>query len=300
MLDAAELQRACASPAPGRRVLARTSRACTRPAGRRAGRAVERLGVRDLRDTPVTRDPPARGGHAARRVRARWVVRATEGYTAGAARVAARARAGEQLDDRHRAAAARPWAQIGWDGLRAARATRRTCTSTCSAPPTGASRSAGAASPTATARGPTAPARSPHARSPRCAPSSAEMFPAAADVRDRARLGGVLGVPRDWCPSVAADRASRAGLGGRLRRRGRRRVESRARTLRDLILGDATPSSRSCRGWGARRAAGSPSRCAGSASAASTRSTGCPTARARARPPVAAGAAARRRGAPEG
>ena len=97
---------------------------------------------RSTSDTPVSEIRPHDALTPAGRVRARWVVRATEGYTASLRGPAARARADEQLDDRHRAAAR---AGVGADRLeRAARrsATRRTSTSTCSAPPTGASRSA--------------------------------------------------------------------------------------------------------------------------------------------------------------
>ena len=70
--------------------------------------AVEALGVEIYERTPVhARSPRARADTAPDAVSARWVVRATEGYTAEPARAAARAGADEQLDDRHRAAGAR-------------------------------------------------------------------------------------------------------------------------------------------------------------------------------------------------
>ncbi len=49
-------------------------------------------------------------------VAARWVVRPTEGYTAGLRGSAPGARADEQLDGHHRAAGPSAWDEIGWQG----------------------------------------------------------------------------------------------------------------------------------------------------------------------------------------
>ena len=49
----------------------------------------------------------------------------------------------------------------------------------------------------------------------------AELFPVLGDVEVTHGWGGPIGVPRDWCASVGLDRATGARLGGRLRRRWR-------------------------------------------------------------------------------
>ena len=93
------------------------------------------------------------------------------------------------------------------------------------------------------------------------------LFPGSATSRLDHAWAGVLGVARDWCPSVGADPAT--GIAGRrLRRRRRldrqpRRPHARATSCseRDTAL------TRGCRGCGTARRAGSRSRCGSSASA---------------------------------
>ena len=248
-------------------------------AARPRRRASSALGVRDPRVTrPSARSARTRRSLAAGSVRARWVVRATEGYTASLRGPAARARADEQLDDRHRAAR-RPAAgsRSAGQGARSS-ATARTCTSTCSAPTTGASRSAAAASPTASARAPTARATPRRRRSRACARSSRAMFPAAAGVALAHAWSGVLGVSARLVRVGRRRPRHRARVGRRLRRRGRRGVEPRRAHAARPDARRAEPRSPRCRGSGAARGAGSPSRCAGARSTASTRSTAAPTA----------------------
>ena len=54
-----------------------------------------------------------------------------------------------------------------------------------------------------------------------------ELLPMIGDAAITHRWGGVLGVPRDWRPSVGFDRPTGRRLGGRVRRRGGGRVEPR-------------------------------------------------------------------------
>lgn len=117
--------------------------------------AVERAGV-TIHERTLVREIRAGEARAdAGTVRARWVVRATEGYTSslrGLRRALVPMNSSMIVTE--------PLAPAAWEeiGGRAARcwATRRTCSRTCSARPTGASRSAVAACPTASARAPTA------------------------------------------------------------------------------------------------------------------------------------------------
>lgn len=63
-----------------------------------------------------------------------------------------------------------------------------------------------------------------------------EMFPAAADARITHRWGGVLGVPRDWFPSVGLDRATGLAWAGGYVGDGVGCSHLAGRTLADLIL----------------------------------------------------------------
>ncbi len=95
----------------------------------------------------------------------------------------------------------------------------------------------------------------------------AELFPVTADVELPFHWGGPLAVPRDWHPHVRFDRATRAGVGGWVRRRrrgGRQPRRAHARRPRPRPRHRPHPPAD-------RRApftaAGSPSRCGGSAPA---------------------------------
>ena len=68
----------------------------------------------------------------------------------------------------------------------------------------------------------------------------AAMFPPAAKAEISHAWSGVLGVPRDWCPSIAADpRGGIAHAGGYVGE-GVAASNLAARTLRDLLLGERT------------------------------------------------------------
>ena len=80
--------------------------------------AVERLGVTIYEDTRVTEIAPGSAVTARGTVRAEFVLRATEGFTAGPEGPASHRAADELVDDRHRAAAGRGVGadRMGWPG----------------------------------------------------------------------------------------------------------------------------------------------------------------------------------------
>jgi glycine/D-amino acid oxidase-like deaminating enzyme len=68
-----------------------------------------------------------------------------------------------------------------------------------------------------------------------------ELFPILADVAITHRWGGVLGVPRDWRPSVGFDRATGLAWAGGYVGEGVAASNLAGRTLADLIAGTASP-----------------------------------------------------------
>ncbi|MFD4531603.1 NAD(P)/FAD-dependent oxidoreductase [Kitasatospora sp. NPDC058397] len=66
------------------------------------------------------------------------------------------------------------------------------------------------------------------------------FFPAAASARIDHAWAGVLGVPRDWCATVELDRASGLGWAGGYVGSGVTTTNLAGRTLRDLVLGRDT------------------------------------------------------------
>jgi hypothetical protein len=77
------------------------------------------------------------------------------------------------------------------------------------------------------------------------------MFPAAAGARLEHAWSGVLGVPRDWCPSVDADPVSGLAWAGGYVGEGVAAANLAARTLRDLIL--EKPGALTALPWVGRR-----------------------------------------------
>ena len=67
------------------------------------------------------------------------------------------------------------------------------------------------------------------------------MFPCTRDVPVEDAWSGVLGVPRDWCPAVAADRSSGTAWAGGYVGQGVAAANLAGRTLRDLLLERETP-----------------------------------------------------------
>jgi glycine/D-amino acid oxidase-like deaminating enzyme len=68
-----------------------------------------------------------------------------------------------------------------------------------------------------------------------------DFFPAAASSRVAHTWSGVLGVPRDWCSAVHLDPATGLGWAGGYTGHGVTTTNLAGRTLRDLILGEKTP-----------------------------------------------------------
>jgi glycine/D-amino acid oxidase-like deaminating enzyme len=67
-----------------------------------------------------------------------------------------------------------------------------------------------------------------------------EMFPAAAGIPIEHAWCGVLGVPRDWTPTVRLDRSTGLGVAGGYVGSGVATTNLAGRTLRDLVLGHET------------------------------------------------------------
>ena len=205
--------------------------------------AVERLGAEIHERTPVLGIAPGRAETARGAVSARWVVLATEGYTAS---LRGRRRALVPMNSSMvitRPLGQEAWEEIGWrgaevlgDGAHVYCYLQRTADGRIAIGGRGvpyryASRTDG--------EGRTA-ARTVHQLHARLG----EMFPAAAGAELDHAWSGVLGVPRDWCPSVAADRSSGLARAGGYVGEGVAASNLGARTLRDLILGRDTPLTR--------------------------------------------------------
>ena len=216
LLDPAERPSGCGWPGPSARLDARTAPASSPPSWSAAWpRPSAPRAWRSSSAPPSPRSPRGAARHRrTARSAPRYVIRATEGFTAGLQAATPGMAADEQLDDRHRAAAGDA---VGRDRLgrpRDCSATWRTTTCTPSAPPTAGSRSAGAASPTGTARGWTTGATPMSGRSRRSRTADTTV-PRCCRRRGSAHTwSGVLGVPRDWCATVHVDHATGLGWAG--------------------------------------------------------------------------------------
>jgi glycine/D-amino acid oxidase-like deaminating enzyme len=198
--------------------------------------AVQELGVRIHEGTPVTEVRPHEALTPVGHVRARWVVRATEGYTAGL-RGLGRALAPISSSMIITAPLGRSaWRQIGWeggevlgDGAHAYVYLQRTDDGRIAIGGRGVpyrfgSRTCGDGD---TAR---ATVASLHER-------LLAMFPAAAGVEIDHAWSGVLGVSRDWGMSVEAQPGSGLAWAGGYVGQGVAAANLAGRTLRDLLLG---------------------------------------------------------------
>jgi len=211
---------------------------CVHPAKLLRGLAatVEELGVTIHEGTPVSAIAPRRAVTPAGDVSARWVVRATEGYTAG-------------LDGLERALVPmnssmivteplgeQAWGEIGWAGREVLSdaahvyaylqrtADGRIAIGGRGVPYRYGSRTDG--------DGATAPGTIASLRAQLIA-----MFPAAAGAAIDHAWSGVLGVPRDWCMSVDSDPATGLAWAGGYVGEGVAAANLAGRTLRDLLLG---------------------------------------------------------------
>jgi len=216
--------------------------------------ACVRAGVELYEDTPVTEIVPGEVRTSYGAVRARAIVRATEGFTA-----ALRGQHRRLLPMNSSMIVTEPvpsevWERIGWDGgevlgdfahvyMYAQRtADDRIAFGGRGVPYRYGSRvDADGATQARTVESLTALLR--------------EFFPAAGDVPVAHAWAGVLGVPRDWTASVGFDRASGLGWAGGYVGTGVATTNLAGRTLADLILGRDTELirlpwvGRRVRGW---------------------------------------------------
>ncbi len=203
--------------------------------------AAERRGADIYEATPVTAILPASGSGAIARtpfgdVRAKTVLRCTEGFTAafpGARRALLPMNSSmvvtEPLPDS-------AWREIGWDGFEtlgdqahAYMYAQRTADGRIALGGRGVPYRFGSATDQF---GETSPATVAA-----LADIVARMFPAAAHARLDHAWCGVLGVPRDWCATVTYDAASGTGWAGGYTGVGVAASNLAGRTLADLVLG---------------------------------------------------------------
>jgi glycine/D-amino acid oxidase-like deaminating enzyme len=219
--------------------------------------------VEIFENTPVERIAPRVAATAAGDVRATWVVRAMEGYTAG-------------LPGHHRAIVPLnsamvvterlgddTWAAIGWegcetllDGAHAYCYLQRTADGRIAIGGRGVPYRFGSR----TDAGGEIAARTVDELRARLV----RLFPMLEDVRIADGWAGVLGVTRDWCPSVTADPATGLASAGGYVGDGVSTANLAGRTLRDLLTGEDTELTRlPWVNWGARSWEPEPLRYAG-------------------------------------
>ncbi|MCW2904582.1 MAG: dependent oxidoreductase [Streptosporangiaceae bacterium] len=209
---------------------------------------VQALGVDIFERTTVTEIRPRENGKAAAvtdrgTVRAEYVLRATEGFTAG---ITGQRRqwlpmnssmiATEPLDED-------VWRRIGWEGrellgdhAHAYIYAQRTADGRIAIGGRGVPYRFGSAWDR---RGATQPRTVAALRR-----MLGRLFPAAADARIDHAWCGVLGVPRDWCSTVHLDHTSGLGWAGGYVGNGVTTTNVAGRTLRDLVLRRQTDLTR--------------------------------------------------------
>jgi glycine/D-amino acid oxidase-like deaminating enzyme len=202
--------------------------------------AVERAGVVIHEGTPVTAIEPGRALTPRGEVRARWVVRATEGYTArlpGLQRLLVPVNSSMIVTEPLSPAV---WEQIGWAGREVLSDEahvyvylQRTADGRIAIGGRGIPYRYGSRTD---ASGETAAATVKSLRA-----KLGQMFPAAAGAAVDHAWSGVLGVPRDWCMTAAADPRTGLAWAGGYAGEGVAASNLAGRTLRDLILAERTP-----------------------------------------------------------
>jgi glycine/D-amino acid oxidase-like deaminating enzyme len=205
--------------------------------------ACEALGVRIFESTPVRELCAHEALTPQGAVRARWVVRATEGYTRslrGCSRTMVPMNSSMIVTE---PLTAQAWEEIGWSGCElmgdAANAyvyLQRTADGRVAIGGRGrpyrfASRTDVAGE---TARSTVAALRK----------KLAEMFPAAASAAIDHAWSGVLGVPRDWCVSVSADASTGIASAGGYVGEGVAAANLAGRTLCELLQAERGPLAR--------------------------------------------------------
>lgn len=215
-------------------------------------KVVEALGVRILEDTEVRQIAPGRVSCTRADVRAASILRATEGYTAG---LAQHHRDWLPLNSAQIVTEPLPsavWEQIGWEGgellgdmSHVYCYCQRTADGRIAVGSRGVPYRFGSRTDTDGAPDDVSIAR--------LKAILRRYFPAAASVGVAHAWCGVLGVPRDWCPSVGFDAQTRIGWAGGYVGVGVSTSNLAARTLADLVT--ATPSERSDLPWVDRKVA---------------------------------------------
>ncbi|MDT0463558.1 NAD(P)/FAD-dependent oxidoreductase [Streptomyces gibsoniae] len=200
--------------------------------------AVEALGVTIHEGTPVTEIRPKHAVTPYGTVRAPYVLRCTEGFTAslkGQRRtwlpMNSSMIATEPLTDAQ-------WAEIGWEGCEAlgdmAHAymyAQRTADGRIALGGRGVPYRFGSRTDN--------DGRTQAATVEALHDILARFFPSLAGVRVAHAWSGVLGVPRDWCATVTLDRATGLGWAGGYVGSGVATANLAARTLRDLVQQDS-------------------------------------------------------------
>ncbi len=205
--------------------------------------AVERKGARIYESTAVQGIEPGRAWSSAGEVRARWIVRATEAYTAdlpGLRRVLAPVNSAMIATEPLSADA---WEELGWDacetmldGRRLYTYLQRTADGRIALGGRGVPYLYGSR----TAREEAPPAETVDALRRRLV----DLFGPAADTGVAGAWQGVLGVSRTWRPAVGIDSAQGLAWAGGYAGDGVAASNLAARTLRDLLLGADTELTR--------------------------------------------------------
>ncbi len=205
--------------------------------------AAERAGVTIYESSPVTALEPGLALTKGGDVRARYVLRATEGYTA-------------DMPGEHRALLpmnssmivteplpAEEWARIGWDGAETMldgshlyTYSQRTADGRIAIGGRGVPYRFGSR----TDREGAVPERTVAELRSRLI----SLFPSLAGVRVTRAWHGILGVSRDWCPTVGLDAVTGLGYAGGYAGEGVAASNLAGRTLRDLVLGHDTHLTR--------------------------------------------------------
>jgi glycine/D-amino acid oxidase-like deaminating enzyme len=205
--------------------------------------AVERRGVEIFEATGVERVGPHLAQTAFGDVSARWVVRATEGFTAGLPGLGRRL-----LPMNSSMIVTEPlgpdrWAAIGWegaetlaDGAHAYLYAQRTSD--------GRVAIGGRGVPYRYGSGTDHRGVTPAKTADDLAAGLHRLLPATVGVDIAHAWCGVLGVARDWCPSVGVDRASGIAWAGGYVGDGVTTAHLAGRTLADLIVGRDTELTR--------------------------------------------------------
>lgn len=205
--------------------------------------AVERLGVSIYEHSPVCEIVAGEARTARGDVRARWVVRATEGYTSslrGQRRALVPMNSSMIVTE---PLGAEVWDEVGWSGEEVLDDNahvfvylQRTADGRIAIGGRGVPYRYGSGTG---GEGETARATVAQLRA-----KLQTIFPALAGAQLDHAWSGVLGVARDWCVSVDADRASGLAWAGGYVGEGVAASNLAARTLCDLLLGESTALTR--------------------------------------------------------